>query len=444
MAGNKNPWRDIPTADEFRGVFGAVGPGTRRPQPPPVATHPLPVAALPLPLPPPPAPLPNAHMSLFQQLSQLKNRIDDSINDYHAVAKDNYIQFNQRITKLQSIATLAAEYVDAYRRVNLPGAKVDPGGHKMIGDQRDVWAASLAHRAAKKAGYLTIMEEWHLTAKFKYKYTLELSDFLRGLAAGGHVKNAGEKLHATPYATIEKIDPYHRRTFFFLDPDEDKTAKDNSKNLMGEAFLQYLHGHQWPGATNQYASFYEWLEYSPFCIGTPGLFGDAKFKNPPRNSYAGHDLTRVRVTQSKLEAEKLRNPGVWTVLNTSTLPESAKGPAHAAAFVWAADCNLYLHTHAHDFVHASVKQGKKIRCSGMLVAENGIVTYMSNTSGHYAPNAQSLYNLGWWLLAKKCVNGSTTVEIERGAHPLTGNMPFGTFLVLCKRYVAPKGLPYPQ
>ena len=121
--------------------------------------------------------------------------------------------------------------------------------------------------------------------------------------------------------------------------------------------------------------------------------------------------THVRGTQSKLQAEKLRNPGVWTVLNTSTLPESAKGPAHAAAFVWAADCNLYLHTHAHDFVHASVKQGKKIRCSGMLVAENGIVTYMSNTSGHYAPNAQSLYNLGWWLLAKKCVNGSTTIPI---------------------------------
>jgi hypothetical protein len=196
---------------------------------------------------------------------------------------------------------------------------------------------------------------------------------------------------------------------------------------MGAAFLEYLHGHQWPGATNQDASFYEWLEYSPFCSGTPGLFGDAKFKNPPRNSYAGHDLTRVRVTQSKLEAAKLsafvasKTPGVWTVLNTSTLPESAKGPPHAAAFVWAADCNLYLHTHGLDgFVHGSVKQGKKIRCSGMLVAENGIVTYMSNVSGHYAPNAQSMYNFGKWLNAKGCVdNNKAIVEIERGVPPLT-------------------------
>jgi len=317
----------------------------------------------------------------------------------------------------------------------------------MIGDQRDVWAASLAHRAAKKAGYLTIMEEWHQTAKFKYKYRLELSLFLRGLAAGGHVKNAGEKLHATPYATIEKIDPYHRQTFFFLDPDEDKTAKDNFKNLMGAAFLQYLHGHQWPGATNdECASFYEWLEYSPFCIGTPGLSGDAKFKNPPRNSYAGHDLTHVRVTKSKLFAAKLSNPDAWTVLDTRTLPLSGKGPTHAAAFIWAADCNLYLHTHAHGFVHGSAKQGKKIRCSGMLVAENGIVTYMSNVSGHYAPNAQSMYNFGKWLNAKKCVHGTAIVEIERGASPLTGKMYFPSFLNICSTegFRAPQGLLYPQ
>jgi hypothetical protein len=169
VAGNKNSWRDIPTADEFFPVFTAGGSGTRRA---------LPVAALPLPLPPaplgpqpqmpqpgptgptglppPPAPLPHARMPLIR-------RIEDSINDYHAVKKDYYIRFRSRITRLESIASLAAAYVDEYRRVNLPGAKGGPGGHKMRGDQRDVWAASLAHRAAKKAGYLTIMEQWHET-----------------------------------------------------------------------------------------------------------------------------------------------------------------------------------------------------------------------------------------------------------------------------------------
>jgi hypothetical protein len=107
---------------------------------------------------------------------------------------------------------------------------------------------------------------------------------------------------------------------------------------------------------------------------------------------------------------------------------------------------LYLHTHADDFVHASVKQGKKIRCAGMLVAENGIVTYMSNVSGHYAPNAQSLYNFGQWLHAKQCVGFLARVEIERGAQPLTGTMYFRQFLIECqnKGYAAPQGLPYPQ
>ena len=109
-----------------------------------------------------------------------------------------------------------------------------------------MWANSLAHRAAKKAGYLTTMEQWHQTAKGKYKDRLQMSLFLRGLAKGGHVKDAAEKLHATPYATIEKIDPYHRQTIVFLDRDVTNAsdAHDASDNKMGEAFLDYLNDYR--------------------------------------------------------------------------------------------------------------------------------------------------------------------------------------------------------
>ena len=282
------------------------------------------------------------------------DHIEHSIRQYHAVAKDRYTLFHDRIIKLHSIARVAAAFVDEYRRSWSDTTSLASGGIA-------VWANSLAHRAAKKAGYLTTMEQWHQTAKGKYKDRLQMSLFLRGLAKGGHVKDAAEKLHATPYATIEKIDPYHRQTIVFLDRDVTNAsdAHDASDNKMGEAFLDYLNDYQFEGATNPDPSFYEWLEYSEFCIGTPGVLGDAKFMNPQTVSYAGHDLTHVRVMPSRLIAEQvITGPGVWTNLDTSILPASGKGPPGAAAFVWDADCNLYLHTHSLDFVHASAKQGR--------------------------------------------------------------------------------------
>ena len=80
----------------------------------------------------------------------------------------------------------------------------------------------------------------------------------------------------------------------------------------------------------------------------------------------------------------------------------------------------------------------------MLVAVNGIVTYMSNSSGHYMPNAQSIYNFGKWLNAKKCVHGQAIVEIDHSP-PLDGEFLFPVFLNTCttQGFVAPAGLSLP-
>ena len=373
------------------------------------------------------------------------NQIADLITDYHQIQKDDHRLFGQRAAKLDRIARQAELFVTDYRRTNVPGTK--GAGRRQLGDEIDVWTRSLAHRAAKKSGYLTKMAEWHATAKLKYTDRVLMSAYLRGLAEGGHIKDGGEKLHATPYATIEKIDPYHRQTFVFLDPDE-LVADDQSVNLMGEAFVQYLKGPDPVGSTNPNPSFYEWLEYHEFCLGTPGVHGDDRFKNPPKISYTGHDLTHARVGQGQLMAEQLVSaPGVWNTLDTSTLPPSGKGPPNAAAFVWDSDCHLYLHAHGHDeFIHASAKQGRKIRCSGMMVVANGVVTYISNQSGHYAPTALNIYHFSKWLNAKRCVRVDAVVEIDHGRAPLDGQFVFPTFLQTCRLQglTAPAGLPYPQ
>ena len=464
MAGNKNPWRDIATSSEWQDINLLAPLAVPRPLPPPPVLPPV----LPPPprvqpgmhrmaaamanqvavLPPPPvrAPRPQMQAGGHRSVAPTIDQIGAMITEYHQIQKDDYRLFGQRAAKLNRIARQAELFVTEYRRTNVAGDKDAYTGRKQLGDPIDVWTRSLAHRAGKKSSYLVKMAEWHATAKAKYTDRVLMSAYLRGLAEGGHIKDGGAKLHATPYATIEKIDPYHRQTFVFLDPD-DLTANDQGANDMGEAFLQYLKGPDPVGSTNPNPSFYEWLEYHEFCLGTPGVHGDDRFKNPPKISYTGHDLTHARVEPSRLMAEQLVSaPGVWGILDTSTLPPSGKGPPNAAAFVWDSDCHLYLHAHGHDeFIHASAKQGRKIRCSGMMVVANGVVTYISNQSGHYAPTALNIYHFGKWLNAKRCVRVDATVEIDHGSAPLTGQLVFPHFLQTCRLQgmTDPGGLSYP-
>jgi hypothetical protein len=99
------------------------------------------------------------------------------------------------------------------------------------------------------------------------------------------------------------------------------------------------------------------------------------------------------------------------------------------AFVWDADCHLWAHEHGVDgFIHASAKQGKKIRCSGMLVANNGLGQIITNQSGHYAPNAQSIYNFVTWLRQRNCLHANAKVEMEHDQAIADGTYKAADFL----------------
>jgi hypothetical protein len=372
------------------------------------------------------------------------------ITEYDAIPKDDHMRFDERIRVLTRIHAGCQAYVNLLSRDHVLGAK-SPGG-KQADDQIDVWVHSLGSRSLKKAGYLAEMKEWHLNAKAKYKDKAQLSVFLRGLAADNTREDtvAGwggkEMLHATPYATVEKIDPYHRQTFVFLDPLD--ATQDQSVNKMGAAFLDYLNG--LPAcvpdrATNPNASFYEWLEYHPFCIGTPNVTPGADgYKNPARVSYEGQDLGYVYMPAGQMQyVRTISDPATRRVLNTTDFGASGKGPPGAVAFVWAADGGLWIHEHGLDgFVHASAMQGKKIRCSGMLVAKNGLATAITNQSGHYAPTAESIYYFVNWLNDRHCVAANAVVRIEHDKVMATGNHPIGNFLNFCMGHWIPPFVDY--
>jgi len=215
---------------------------------------------------------------------------------------------------------------------------------------------------------------------------------------------------------------------------------------MGTAFVEYL---AWYPAsandTNPNPSFYEWLEYHPFSIGTPGIHGDARYQSPNRISYDGHDLGLVYLPPSRMDYTRIvTDAGTRFLLNTTDFRQSGKGPPGAAAFVWDGDGNLWVHEHGWDgFIHASAKQGKKIRCSGMLVVANGKATCITNQSGHYAPNAQSIYNFVNWLRQRDVLAPNATVVMEHDGRIKDGTYTSTKFMSWAGQNLqAPSPVPY--
>ncbi len=430
MAGNKDAWRDILSTTDWNSiVLQAAKPakkplviGASRMAAPPVATGGWNAAA------------PNTATKTADQTLLL---ITQLINTYHALPKDDSTKFDDRIVKLKNLKIFCDKYLTLLGNTHVPGTKSIGG--KQQTDPINVWVESLGKRAIKKAGYLEEMKEWHKNAKNKYKNKFALTQFLLQLA-NDNSRDAGEKLHATPYATIEKVDPYHRQTFLFLDPV--KNSADPA-NEMGQALVDYLYGR--PAATpdpatNANASFYEWLEYHLFCTGTPGVTPGYGLHRPNRVNYENLDLAHVFMPPNTMEYVRVvTSPAARQTLDTSTFGASGKGPANSAAFVWDQDCHLWMHEHGADgFVHASAKQGKKIRCSGMLVAVNGKATCVTNQSGHYQPSAQSIYYFVSWLQARNCIEPNAQILIEHdAAFKSTKTLPAFLLLATSKFGAAP-------
>ncbi|WP_426955357.1 hypothetical protein [Muricoccus radiodurans] len=407
MAGNKNPWRDIVSPAEWQQIkMGAAQQnrawvnGQRRVAPAPPAA--------------PQAPGTFVRATVRQRSpADILTHLEAQIVAYDIIEKDDSTRFAQRARTLRTIGLFAQQYAAATQTGFVQGVKTATG--KQLNDQIDVWVGSIGRRAAKKAAYLDTMAQWHLTAKAKYKDRAQLSFYLRSLAFD-HTRDGGEKLHAVPYATIEKFDPLHRQTFLFphvMDP-----SQDDAVNPLGEALKDYLHGQPASNpdrSTNADASFYEWLEYHPFCIGTPVVTATANaYKNQiNRVSYAGLDLGFVYVQAGQMTYERVLTDGGTTyMLNTTDFPRSSKGDPGAVAFVWDADQNLWLHEHgAEGFVHASAKQGRKIRCSGMMNAVNGKLTRVTNQSGHYQPTAENIFHFADWLNRRGCLAPNSDVRI---------------------------------
>ncbi len=396
MASDAHPWRDIYSLTDWNNILA----NTTRAQA-------LPQAA------------PTGWTSAQVSPNTILKRLTDAIQRYHAIRKDDINLFDARINVLNEVEDLAGKYIHELG-ANAQLAKTGPGGTKdfnPINHQRlDPWIVSLQGRAAKKAQYLMVMSIWITSAKTKYTDPVPLMADLASRDQSNQRGNPDEPLlTATPYAKMEKIDPYHRNIVFFVSGNMSVAPYNN--NPMAVAFGQWLTFRNNPLVApnlNQNASFYEWLENHPICTGTPGVTTgfDANYKVQVRKIEYGPVLHAIQVNKGAGLYIDQGAGGGFVPLNTTIFPASGKGVQGGAAFAWDRSGTVWVHQHSSSFRHTSFTGGKKIRCSGMIKVEAGKVTYLSEESGHYAPEKGNLFFFVEWLFSRQCLKSVDATLIE--------------------------------
>lgn len=74
------------------------------------------------------------------------------------------------------------------------------------------------------------------------------------------------------------------------------------------------------------------------------------------------------------------------------------------------DDSFITHQHiAGKYHHSSLSKGKKVKCAGLWIVEDGVVQLINNSSGHFKPSSLNFYKLIRYLMEKKVVNEKTRI-----------------------------------
>ena len=69
---------------------------------------------------------------------------------------------------------------------------------------------------------------------------------------------------------------------------------------------------------------------------------------------------------------------------------------------------------AQEFHHSSFISGRTVRCAGMIVIQQGIVTALNNNSGHYKPRKEHVLNFVRLLRGNGVLSEKAAVEVHLG------------------------------
>ena len=367
-------------------------------------------------------------------LPQQIERITSTLQDYHAVKKNDSQNFPRRINLLRSIYFDAAQYVDKYK-INRTFITTPPAEDNFTSMDAYVW--SIGKRALRKAAYIEEIQkfcdtEWSNPTKMLQYIT----DTRHNVDAFQHLQ-VGSRM--------EKLDPYHRS--FEMHVKADGEIEHFNTSPMVTAFGEWIGAMKNKdgnfGAVNittidaPVTPFFVWLENHHLTVGGA-------------NQRWGYRDWGANDTKSVRYRDTLTDPGGkwwhWLCFGgggalyeldleglSTTLFNTRDGegkptdaPFDTYAYVWTGSGELLAGRHNPDSVHhSSFTAGQKVRCAGMIaVNEAGKVTMVNSNSGHYHPTEQQLTLFVEWLKRRGVL--STEAEVRLGGS--MERVPVATFL----------------
>ncbi|HHF7368498.1 TPA: hypothetical protein ACPSKY_003659 [Legionella bozemanae] len=354
------------------------------------------------------------HSSHGDKKNSIITEITDAITKYHQFAKKKADNIIARKEALSHIEKLCERYVA--ERGDALGQKPQ-GIHKKLEDSIDYWILSLQKKSNHKLQYLSKLESFLATAKSHHINRNEMIEHLKVR----NKSNTPSRLKLFSGTYLEKIDPLHRQFEFNMNNLPNKTCGINSafidwvKSEDTTPFFLWLENHKILTQNRVFKEKYE-ISLIDYALKDAHI---ATFKN-----IEGQNYIVSKPQNSDEEAEKLNSR---QMKNYSFKMGAAYG---SAAFVWCKDNENQFLTHPHQagkFHHSSLSAGKSVRCAGMWVVNNGIITHISNSSGHYRPSSLSFYLLIKFLEDKQVIHDNTKVaDLRKPNEAVNPDQPFGS------------------
>lgn len=338
--------------------------------------------------------------------------ITDALTKYHQLEKHNADTILVRKEALSQISKLCARYI-AERHDTLD--QRPSGSHKKVKDSIDHWIVSLQKKAHHKSQYLGKLESFLASAK---PYHIHRDKMIEHLKVRNQ-SNTPSRLKLFSGTYLEKIDPIHRQFEFNINQLSHKNSGLNS------AFLDWI-------KSNDSTPFFLWLENHEVLTQNRVSKEKHEINLIDYNLQEAHVATISMIQdQNYLVSKPQKSDENAQKLNSRQMKNYSfkMGTTNGStAFIWCHNENEFL-THPHQagkFHHSSLSAGHSVRCAGMWVVNNGVITHISNSSGHYRPSSLSFYLLIKFLESKQVLHENTKVaDLRKPIELVNPNQPFG-------------------
>lgn len=337
--------------------------------------------------------------------------LTDAIKYYHELPKQDESTLKKRQNALASIVEICDQYItecgdDLYHKPQK--------SRKNLSSPIDSWIQSLQKKALQKIEYLNLLSSHLTNTKSRY---LNRDDLINHLKERNQSQSPS-RLKLFSGTLLEKIDPIHRQLEFNIHREPMITSG------MNKAFFDWMH-------SESEVPFFLWIENHP--ILTANRVSEQKHAINLID-YQLADATNVKIEASNQQTQLVidTNDKQQVALSTKRVKNYSfkMGTRYGSiAFTWCKEDENRFITHPHkagQYHHSSLTKGKSVRCAGLWVVDNGLITAITNSSGHYRPSSLSFYLLIKFLLDKQLVNDQTEVaDMLRPIEPINPLKPWG-------------------